>query len=212
VIGTDNQPGGGGVYMWNGSAFTNPVGGSGLRISVNGIGLPRLVNKYQAIYAYNNPWQQLPGSAYDIGSGADFSLWVIGTNSVPGGNGIFYFNGSSWTSFSGGGVRIAIAPDGNPWVVNSTQDIYCYNGTNWVHVPGKAYDVGVGANGSAWVIGTNSVPGGFGIYHWTPDAGQPLCGAGSFSSVAGGGTQISVGTDGLPFVVNSAGAIYERIF
>lgn len=217
VTGTDNLAGGGGVYVWGGQSWFGPVaGGSGMRISVDAVGLPWIVNKDKAIYglAPNGSgglsWQHLPGSATDIGAGADYSVWVLGTNAVPGGYEIYDFDFSTgtWISPGGGGVRIAIGPDGEPWIVNSAGQIYCHTASSWRHLPGSAHDIGVGANGEAWVVGTNVVPGGYGIYRWSGSCAA----GGGWVGVSGGAVAISVGVDGLPFLVNSTGRIYQRLF
>jgi hypothetical protein len=49
---------------------------------------------------------------------------VIGTNPVAGGYGIYRWNGSSFQQMPGGGDRIAVDPDGNAWVTNSSFQIY----------------------------------------------------------------------------------------
>ena len=93
-------------------------------------------------------------------------MWVVGTGAVPGGFGIWRWGGSNWSQVEGGGVRIAVGPDGNSWVVNSEGSIWRYDGRQFNKLPGGATDIGVGADGSVWVVGTGAVPGGFGIWRW----------------------------------------------
>lgn len=144
-------------------------------------------------------WRQTDGLARDIGVGANGAVWVIGTNPVPGGFGIYRWNGQNWDSVPGGAVRIAVDRQGAPWVVNSSNVIYRWAGGGWQQLPGAAYDVGVGANNVAWVIGTNPTPGGFGIYRWN---GQ------NWDSVPGGAVRISVDPAGRAWVVNSSNQIF----
>ena len=40
------------------------------------------------------------------------------------GFGVWWWNGTQWISFTGSAVRIAVAPTGVPWVVNSLNAIY----------------------------------------------------------------------------------------
>jgi len=110
------------------------------------------------------------------------SVWVIGTNTVPGGYGIYQWAGNNWASRSGGATRIDVGSEGDPWVVNSSDEIFHWEGTGWRHLSGRAKDIGVGASGT-WVIGTNAVPGGYGIYRWT---------GANWSAVPGGATEITV--------------------
>ena len=142
----------------------------------------------------------VPGSALDISQGADGAVWVIGTNNVPGGHGIYYWNGAGWSGIPGGGVTIATGPDGSPWVINSNHDIFHATQSGWTPYPGAASDIAVGANGAVWVIGTNNVPGGHGIYYWN--------GTG-WSGLPGGGVTIATGPDGTPWVINSKHQIFH---
>ena len=111
--------------------------------------------------------QQLPGSANDIGVGADGSVWVIGTNPTTGGFGIYRWTGVTWQAVDGGGTRIAVAPDGQPWVVNSSGLIFRRVGSTWQQLPGGATDIGIGADGSVWVVGLDA-----GIYQWNGATGR----------------------------------------
>jgi hypothetical protein len=56
--------------------------------------------------------------------GADGSLWVIGTNPVPGGYGLYRWTGTAWAGIPGGAVDITVGPVGRPWVINSSHQIY----------------------------------------------------------------------------------------
>jgi hypothetical protein len=141
-----------------------------------------------------------PGFATDIGVGANGSVFVVGTNPVVGGYGIYRWTGSGWAPFSGGAVKIAVDPTGNPWVVNSAHQIFHWNGRRWVAHPGFANSISVGANGSIWIVGTNPVGGGFGIYRWN--------GAG-WAAATGGAVKIAIDPTGNPWLVNSAHAMYH---
>ena len=143
-----------------------------------------------------------PGSARSIAAGANGTVWIVGTNPVAGGFGIYRWTGSGWTAAPGGATTIAVGPDGSPWVTNSTHQIYHRIGNAWIHLPGAATDIAAGANGTVWIVGTNPVAGGFGVYRWT-GSGWP--------AAPGGATTIAVGPDGSPWVTNSTHQIYHRI-
>jgi len=61
---------------------------------------------------------------HDIGVGPSGAVWVIGTDSVPGGYGIYQSNGAGWTRIEGGAEQISVDPSGKPWVVNSAFKIF----------------------------------------------------------------------------------------
>ena len=147
------------------------------------------------------PFARQPGAGTDISVGANGSVWVVGTNRVPDGYGVYRWDGTGWAGLPGGAVTIAVDPSGDPWVTNSAGQIYHWTGAAWILYPGTASDVAVGANGSVWVVGTNRVPDGYGVYRWdgTGWAGLP-----------GGAVTIAVDPSGDPWVTNSAGQIYHR--
>lgn len=73
-------------------------------------------------------WQLLPGRATDIGVGGSGVAWKIGTNSVPGGYGIYRFDNGTWVQVPGGAVRIDVGPNGQPWIVNSYGEVFMRDG------------------------------------------------------------------------------------
>ena len=166
------------------------------------LGMPWVVNSNGNIFRPDTRgWQQLSGAAQDIGVGADGSVWVVGTNSVPGGFGLWRWTGSEWAAIDGGATRIAVGPRGEPWVVNAEGRIFARRANGWRELPGRASDIGVGANGEVWVIGTDASAGGFSIQRWTGN---------EWDRVDGAAVRIAVGPDGNPWVVNSEGRIYQR--
>jgi hypothetical protein len=144
-----------------------------------------------------------PGAATDIGIGANGSVWVVGTNPVAGGYGIWHWNGGGWTAVQGvGAVRIAVDPSGNPWVVNSAHQIYRWTGKSWTSIPGMAAtDIAVGANGWVWVLDTTPVVGGYEI--------RQYLGPHTWRTLPGGAIRIAVDPSGNPWVVN---AVHDNVY
>ncbi len=109
-------------------------------------------------------------------------------------------------------MAIAVAPDGQPWIVNKQGTIFrrtrgqtSYVDGAWELVPGQASRLAVGGDGSVWAIGTNqSNLGGNYIYHYNPNV------AGGWELVDGGATGISVDANGVPWLVNKLGAVFKR--
>ena len=113
-------------------------------------------------------------------------VWAIGSAADIaniGGSHIYYWNAGlgdnyGWTQVPGGAVKIAVAPDGQPWVINKQGTIFrmtrgatSYVDGNWQVVPGTASDIGIGADGSVWTIGAAGDVaniGGSSIYHYNP--------------------------------------------
>jgi hypothetical protein len=108
-----------------------------------------------------------------------------------------------WDQAGGGGAasRIAVAPDGSPWVVNSFGQIFHLAGNSWRHVPGMAKDIAIGGDGSVWVIGGDPrILQDDGIFRLESDGG--------WTRIDGAALNISVSRNAQPFMVNTEGNIY----
>ena len=225
IVGAGAADGGFGIYKWNGSDW-DVAGGGAVRIAVDHAGRPWIVNDAGKIYRRttdsptSGSWMAMPGSATDIGIGGDSSVWVLGTNLIAGGYGVYKWNGASWDVSPGGaGLRIAVGPDGAPWIVNNEGRIFRRTSGDpttggWQALPGSAVDIGIDAGNYAWVVGTNSVNGGAGIYTWDEQAGlaDPGLSTDAFRgwrNLPGGALDVAVGPNGRPFIVNAAGNIYR---
>jgi hypothetical protein len=128
--------------------------------------------------------------------------WVVGCNRVPGGFGIYSWNGTGWVQQPGGAVRITVSPDvigqGAAWVTNDVGQIFTWMGTGWMLVPGCAHDI-ASADIDVFVVGCNPVPGGYGIYHGDTNGWAPM---------PGGAVSIAVDTAENVWVTNDVGQIY----
>ena len=62
--------------------------------------------------AQGQSWQLTDGAARDVGVGADGTVWMIGTNVVAGGYGIYKRTNNTWSNVPGGAERIAVDPQG----------------------------------------------------------------------------------------------------
>jgi hypothetical protein len=120
-----------GVFRFNDfGAGWSPLDGGGVRIAVDPTGHPWMVNSVGEIYQHTNSgWRNITdisgGRARDIGVGGDGTVWVIGTDNVPGGGTPFQWTGSIWKDVAGGGAtQISVDPSGLPWIVNSDGAIF----------------------------------------------------------------------------------------
>jgi Streptogramin lyase len=198
IIGTNPVGNSHDIWRRNATGWTNIPGGAE-RIAVDPSGNAWIVNATQQIYRYDGAkFVQTSGLARDVGVGANGTVWVIGTNAVQGGYGIWRSTdkGASWTSIPGGGVRISVDPAGNAWMINNTGNIYRFDGTKFVMLPGTATDIGVGSDGSAWVIGSDNSS----IYKWNGS---------NWDKKSGGASQVAAGPNGVVWVVNGGGEIYK---
>jgi hypothetical protein len=201
VTGNTGDSNGYSIFRWERGNWQH-IDGSAVAISVDSNGRPWVVNRHGDIFYRDYSWHKLPGAARDIAVGGDNnSVWVIGVERTNGGYQIFHWNGYGWDKVDGGGVHIAVDPDGKPWVVNENGDIFRFDGHGWHKMPGGGTDIGIGGDGTVWVIGTDSQNGGYGIHK--------LTGSHGWRKVDGGAIRIAVEPNGNPWVVNDDGNIYK---
>jgi hypothetical protein len=216
VVGTNSQP-----YHYTG--FTTrrawspvTIATVGTRIAASPEGTPWLVDFGNHLWRYNGTqWILLPspapsmylgGCLTDLGVGAGNTAWAVGCddNGTTGAS-VYYWTESaqSWTQWPGRAKRIAVSPEGNPWIVDDAHNVLRHSASGFSSVSsGNATAIGVGANDVAWIIG---VPGA-----GASNAAPYSLSGGSFvqmSSVLG--KEISVGADGTPWMVASNNTIYR---
>lgn len=97
------------------------------------------------------------------GDGPDHEIfeWVGRPGSFP--------DHGSWKKMPGRGKRIAVGPDGRPWVVSAKGFIFKWDpvASRWAAKPGKASDIAVGANGDVWIVGKKrQSEHGMNIFKW----------------------------------------------
>jgi hypothetical protein len=153
----------------------------------------------------------MPGGGSDIGVGSNNRAWIIG--GIPVGNdfGIWFWREStcSWNPdpARGAAIRIAVSPEGIPWVINSQQRIFEQKITGTWTEPqptGRASAIGVGPNESAWVIGAVNGGSNGAAYAWN---GTTFAFASSTFTMK----EISVGSDGTPWALVNGGTLNNQI-
>jgi hypothetical protein len=150
---------------------------------------------------HHESWEFMPGAARDIGVGADGSVWAVGTDYYGDGYGIYNWDGRGWWESYGSAVRVDVGPAGDPWVINSQNEIYHLYRNRWEYVPGEASDIGIGADGSVWVVSIDERRGGSSIY---------TLGNHGWQRMEGTGIRIDVDANGNPWVINHDNNIYRR--
>jgi hypothetical protein len=98
-------------------------------------------------------------TAAEIAIGANRSVFIIDKNGY-----VYKWTGYSWKGYSNSGagaaVKIAVAPDGNPWIVNSAAQVFRWDPKktpSWVSVSGDYPSFIVfAANGCMYSLGTES--------------------------------------------------------
>ncbi|MCI0429009.1 MAG: hypothetical protein L0210_00495 [Rhodospirillales bacterium] len=168
VVGTDPVPGGFGLWRWTGAWERLPEPFAATRIAGGMARDAWVVNDAQEIWHVSGDnAERFPGGANDIAMGGDGTLWVVGTDAVPGGFGLWRWTGT-WERLPKpfAATRITAGPAQDVWVVNDLQEIWYLDGTRAERLPGGARDIAMGPDGTLWVVGTDSAPGGYGLWRW----------------------------------------------
>ena len=191
IVGMDRS-----IYRWNQERFSwaEASGSKARRIDVAADETPWITNTDDDIFKFRGGnWQEMPGTARDIGIG-DETVWITGSDKS-----IYRWNEESfdWGEVSGSGDEITVDDDGNPWIINEKNDIFKYQGGNWQEMPGAAIDIAAGPDGSVWIVGTNES-----IYKWSEDGFD-------WRQVSGTARRITVQDDGTPWIVNDSNDIYK---
>jgi len=119
-----------------------------------------------AAWTHSIGWEQLPGLARDIGIGANGSVWVIGTNAVMGGYGIYQWDGRDWRGIDGersGSMLIRMASRGLSMPLEIFTGEWAIGGNSY---PVWQETLGLGPMVQSGLSGPTLVMGGYGIYQW----------------------------------------------
>ncbi|MBI4404647.1 MAG: hypothetical protein HY537_10820 [Deltaproteobacteria bacterium] len=150
----------------------------------------------------NNRYLSFSQNATDAASGGG-ELWMIDRTAVPGGFQIYQYvfdkpeyrnQGMVWKHIPGGAIRIAVAPDGAPWVVNDGGTLFRWNGTAWDVWHSGARDVAISSDGRVWIVSTTPYEGGYQLGSWN--------GMG-WTAIPQGGTSVAPSPDGSIWVTKS---------
>ena len=157
-------------------------------------------------------YSQLPGSAVQVASSADGTLWAL--SSAPAGPDkyIWKYANNAWSGISGQASQIAVAPNGTLYAINSGGGTWRYSSGAWTPLGGGASYITVGADGSVDVLSNGGAGPDRAIWQnknnvWTqqPGSGTQLVASWDWGTYAAGSGTASPG--GL-YVINSVGAIY----
>jgi hypothetical protein len=207
VVGTDRTlANGANVYRWGNNTWQTVPSTGAVRLDVDAQGNAWIVNNKGEVQRFDGAkWVTVPGvAASDVGVGAKGTVWSVGAPvDASGDYAIYRLDGTTWTKMPGAAVRVDVDPAGNAWVVNKTGHVFRWTGSTWeitfrANTLDKAYDVGVGADGSVFALGMNGR-----YYRWNGSNGWVAYEGGKAAM------NVSVNATGVPFVVNTAGTIYQ---
>lgn len=162
-------------------------------------------------------WQPIPGSGTFIAAAPDGSIWALSDQPAGADKYIYHYVNGVWTQAAGTASRLAVAPNGTLYAVNSGGGAYQYNsGTNtFTPLGGGCSDITVAKDNTVYVLSNGAVAGSDqAIWHyvngaWTQVPGSGVRIAGNWDTQTytinnGGGT---IAPGGF-YILNSVGSIY----
>lgn len=189
------------IQQWLGDTRFQTLPGSADQLSVP------VANQFMAIKADNTLWQVINnnwtamGSAIDVTSKLQTYRINLSDPTAPGFT-ISKREGNSWYLVNGVlAHRIAVAPNGDLWALNSEIDRGAIwrrpaGSTSWTRIPGMAGEITISYDGTVYVTGPDFIhgTGGFQIYKFLP-------GTGTWQRIKGNGTKIAGGRGRSLYVV-----------
>jgi len=98
-------------------------------------------------------------------------------------------------------VKIAVAPDGQPWIVNSAGNIFRRSGEGWELMPGLAREIAISADGTVWCLSAGAAP--------AQDTSIHVWNGFDWEHVPGAAVKIAAGAPDLVFLINAAYQIFR---
>ena len=181
------------------------AGGGGGTGGTGGTGTTGCSSGYIANTPVTDNWSDTgAANVNDVAAGLDGSVWYI--TGTPGTAGTAVRISPSFESVNlpvGVGKRIAVDPQGNPWIVDFNGHIWhLVNGSLQELSSGQARDIAVAPSGLVWVIGTNSQNGSFEVWSWNGSTWTPNAGSGEEIDVAANGDPVVNGSDGKVWIMD----------
>ena len=208
-----DKSGGYTIYNYYGAKW-NKIDGSLTRLALSDDGTLWGVNTAGSVLkrefvkeSWSWTWKTVADTvmAQDIGVGPNGEVWIIGKDRLEPYPDHWVCqvlkDGTLKKEEAAISLRIAVDPLGMPWSVNSGGGLFQKVNEEWKFwsgTDGNVMDVGVN-QGGAWVTDKYDK-----IYYFTGMPGN------YWKAIDGRAQQISVGKNGLPVVVNSAGEVYVR--
>jgi hypothetical protein len=115
---------------------------------------------------------------------------------------VLRWNGKPCDCVPGGAVRIAVSPDGSPWIVDDEGAVFRWLGSRWHRVIGDAVDIAFGADAELLDCRRGR--------RTARRTGVSLWNGREWDMTDGAANRIAVAPNGLPWLVNIRGGVYPR--
>jgi len=175
--------------------------GTLIRIAVGPDGFPLGINTNRDIFRHDGKdWKNIKGKAEDIAVGADGTVIISDAEEK------LYKLNSTMTRFeliSGKkGDKIAVAPDGSPWVIRKDGSIFRCDTDPCTRLKRKGRDIAIGPDGSVFMLSTRNQ---LFIFDETEDNWQRIL-------ISQNPIAIAVGPEGRPWFADTKNNVFASTF
>jgi len=200
-----SEAGGYGIYKRVDGDWEKIDGGKGMRLGADAEGNVWTVAENGSIKQYRPSkmkWRSIAGNATDIAVSSDGTAYIVGSEKSD--FAIFKYDDGAFDivgGFEGKAKRIAVAANGDLWVINQAGAVFQFRkekGT-WRPIAGKATDITAGSSG-IFIVGSEA--GGYGIYQWIDGDWEKLEGA--------AGKNIAASVDGKVWITTQENKIMQH--
>lgn len=145
-------------------------------------------------------YRKVTGKARDVAIGADGSVFII---AFDGTLALWSNLRNAFVAFPGKLARLAVAPDGKPWGVTASGDVFRHDGTAWQQVLNiKAQDVAVGYDGTVLIVDEQSF-----LQRYDAPSATFARLPGNTDGVLPTGRRVAVTPAGQPWVIDADGFV-----
>ena len=199
------------AYYNSASSNFTTISGGAVAIAVDSNGLPWVYNSGGAVWRFTGTksagtWEQLPGCLKGIAIGGDDTVWGLGCALNSGGWQIFTYsiNSNTWTNIPGGGMTIAVDPNGLAWVTHEDNTIWRYvsSSAGWEQVAGCATDIAIGSDGTVSIIGCSAGTQGDRVQVYNSATS-------TWANTTRDAVEIAVSPTGYPWIINNSSSIFQ---
>jgi streptogramin lyase len=174
--------------------------GTLIRIVVGPDGNPLGINTDRDIFRHDGKdWKSLKQKAEDIAVGADGTVIISDEQER-----LFRMNnsGTRFERISGKGDKLAVAPDGAPWVIRKDDSIFRCNTDPCTRLRRKGRDIAIGPDGSIFMVSTENK---LFIFDRDEDKWQRIL-------VSQSPIAVAVGPQGRPWFTDTKNNVYASTF
>lgn len=197
ALGADGE-----IWQWKGRDWTR-LSGKLQRVALAADGRPwGIAEDGKIVQHQGSYWVELPGAAKDIAIGGNDATWII----QPDGR-LAQWQPSrrEWQILDGGKsaptpVRLAVDPEGHPWIIDGARLVRQHDGKRWNDFPGiQASDLAIGPEGSVFAVADGKP--------WRYNRLNKR-----WERLSGEASAIAVGPKGMPWAVTAQHDIYASSF